>query len=244
MKSKGWSFTKPVIWVTGASRGIGFEIAKQFSFIGCIVCLSSRNLKRLKIVSNEIIKLGGQVHVFPLDVTIPKNIPSVVNKIEKQVGKIDVLINNAGITVFKTFNNTTLNEFRKIIETNLIGPIECIKAVLPQMIQKKNGWIINIVSDAAIKSIKGSSAYTASKSGLLALSNVLREEVRQFNIKVVNVLPGATSTEIWPQKVRRKYEHRMMKTKSVAEAILSIYQMPNDAVIDEMIIRPVQGDLN
>ena len=244
MKSKELFLQRPVVWITGASRGIGFEIAKQFSFIGCNVCLSSRNLKQLKSATKEIIELGGRAHAFPLDVTVPKNIPSVVHKIEKEVGQIDVLVNNAGVTVFKTFNDTTLNEFRKIIETNLIGPIQCIKAVLPQMIRKKNGWIINIISDAAIKSIKGSSAYTASKSGLLALGDVLREEVRQFNIKVINVLPGATSTEIWHPKVRRKYEYRMMKAKSVAEAVLSVYQMPNDAVVDEMVIRPVLGDLN
>jgi len=235
---------RPVVWVTGASRGIGREIARQFAFLGCEVCLSSRNRKRLESASKEIIKLGGRAHVFPLDVTSQKSIPLVVKQIQKKVGQVDVLINNAGITVFKTFIDTTLGEFNNIIQTNLNGPIECIKAVLPGMIKRKNGWIINIVSDAAIKTIEGSSAYTASKSGLLALGKILREEVRQFNIKVVNVLPGAASTDMWNPKMRKKYSYRMMKAKSVAEAILSVYQMPDDVVVDEIVVRPVLGDLS
>ncbi len=235
---------RPVVWVTGASRGIGREIAKQFAFLGCEVCLSSRNRKRLEATAKEIIKLGGRAHVFPLDVTNKKSIPYVVKQIWKKVGQVDVLINNAGITVFKTFIDTTLGEFKNIIQTNLNGPIECIKAVLPGMIKREDGWIINIVSDAVIKTIEGSSAYTASKSGLLALGKILREEVRQFNIKVVNVLPGAASTDIWHPKVRKKYSYRMMKAKSVAEAILSVYQMPDDVVVDEIVVRPVLGDLN
>ena len=235
---------RPVVWVTGASRGIGREIAKQFAFLGCEVCLSSRNQKRLETAAKEIIKLGGRAHVFPLDVKNQKSILFVVKQIQKKVGQVDVLINNAGITVFKTFIDTTLGEFNNIIQTNLNGPIECIKAVLPGMIKRKNGWIINIVSDAAIKTIEGSAAYTASKSGLLALGKILREEVRQFNIKVVNVLPGAASTDMWNPKMRKKYSYRMMKAKSVAEAILSVYQMPDDVVVDEIVVRPVLGDLS
>jgi len=235
---------RPVVWVTGASRGIGREIAKQFASIGCEVCLSSRDRKRLESAAEEIIKLGGRAHVFPLDVTNKKSIPSVVKQIQKKVGPVDVLINNAGITVFKTFVDTSLSEFKDIIQTNLNGPIECIKAIIPGMIKRKEGWIINIVSDAAIKTFEGSAAYSASKSGLLALGKVLREEVRKFNIKVVNVLPGAASTDIWDPKVRKRYSYRMMKAKSVAEAILSVYQMPDDVVVDEIVVRPVLGDLS
>lgn len=234
---------RPVVWVTGASRGIGREIARQFAFIGCEVCLSSRNRKRLETAAAEIIMLGGRAHVFPLDLTNRKSIPLVVKQIQKKVGLVDVLVNNAGVTVFKTFIDTTLGQFDNIIQTNLNGPIECIKAVLPEMIKRKSGWIINIVSDAAIKTVRDSAAYTASKSGLLALGKVLHEEVRQFNIKVINVLPGAASTDIWHPKVRKKYSHRMMKAKSVAEAILSVYQMPDDVVVDEIVVRPVLGDL-
>lgn len=235
---------RPVVWVTGASRGIGREIARQFAFLGCEVCLSSRNRKRLETTAKEIIKLGGRAHVFPLDVKNHKSIPLVVKEIQKKIGQVDVLINNAGVTVFKTFIDTTLGEFKNIVQTNLSGPIECIKAVLPGMIKRKDGWIINIVSDAVIKTVEGSAAYTASKSGLLALGKVLREEVRKFNIKIVNVLPGAASTDMWNPKMRKKYSSRMMKAKSVAEAILSVYQMPDDVVVDEIVVRPVLGDLS
>ncbi|MDI6766378.1 MAG: SDR family oxidoreductase [Bacteroidota bacterium] len=243
-KKQDITFHRPIVWVTGASRGIGREIAKQFAQLGCIVCLSGRNKKTLQSVVKEIIKYGGKAAAFSLDITQPNAIQAVHRQIQKSIGEVDVLINNAGISSFKSFLETPLKDFNKIISTNLLGHIACTKAVLPSMVKRKKGWIFNIVSMVAVKTYDDSSAYTASKAGLFGCGKVLREEMKMHGVKVVNVLPGATATEIWHPKVREKYSSRMMKAKSVAEAVLAVFQMPDDVVVDEIVVRPVKGDLS
>jgi short-subunit dehydrogenase len=237
-------FHRPVVWVTGASRGIGKEIAKHFAFIGCEVCVSGRKIYALNAVVKEITKFGGRAYAFQMDVTNQRSVRAAYLKIYKKFGSVDVLVNNAGISSFKPFLDTTMKEFEAIIGTNLLGGISCIKEVLPAMAKRESGWIFNIISMVARKTYEASSAYTASKDGLLGLGKVLREELRRYNIKVVNVLPGATETDIWHPKVREKYAGRMMKPKSVAASVVAIFQMPPDLVVDEMVVRPIQGDLN
>jgi short-subunit dehydrogenase len=234
---------RPVVWVTGASRGIGKEIAKQFAFLGCKVALSSRSSSHLKNVEKEIHNSGGRASSFVCDVAETEEVMKTVKAITKTMGTVDVLVNNAGITVFKSFLDTTLEEFDDILDTNLEGQIACIKAVLPSMVKKKQGWIINILSNAAVKTFEGSAAYTAAKAGMLGLSRVLREEMRKYNVKVVNVIPGPVETMMWSKEDKAKYSHRMMSPQSVAEAVLAVYQLPDDVVVDEIRLRPMKGDI-
>lgn len=245
MKTNGTSpsFHRPVVWVTGASRGIGAEIAKQFASIGCEVCLSGRSKKDLAIVATEIIKRGGRAHVYPLDITDRKAIVKVVKDIAKNIGEIDVLVNNAGITKFKSVLSTSMEEFDAIIGTNLIGQIACTQAVLPSMVRRKSGQVINILSRAAVKTFEDSGAYTAAKAGMHGFAKVLREEMRSHNVKIVNVLPGPTETAMWSKSARAEFSHRMMKASSVAEAVLSIFQLPDDVVVDDIFLRPILGDI-
>ncbi|MBI1807179.1 MAG: SDR family oxidoreductase [Ignavibacteria bacterium] len=235
---------RPVVWVVGASRGIGREIAKQFAQIGCVVCLSGRNSKELKSAVTEIGEAGGRGYGFPCDISHPIKILATAQRIKREHCDVEVLVNNAGITVFKSFLDTSLKEFDEIITTNLRGHIVCIKAVLPSMVKRKCGWIFNILSNAAVKTFEGSAAYTATKAGMHGLAKVLREEMRHHNVKVLNIIPGAAETSMWSNTMRRKYRHRMMKAKSVAEAVLLTYQMPDDVVVDDMVIRPLQGDID
>ncbi len=235
---------RPVVWVVGASRGIGKEIAKEFASIGCDVCCSGRNQKELQTVVREIENQGGNANIFTCDITKPSDIGKTIKAIRQNIGEVDVLINNAGITVFKTFLRTSSKEFSDIIKTNLEGQVGCIRAVLPSMVKRKKGWIINILSNVALKTFESSSAYTASKAGMLGFSRVLREEMRQFNIRVVNIIPGATSTAMWSSSDREKYKNQMMSAKGVAETVLSVFQMPDDVVTDEIVLRPISGDID
>lgn len=235
---------RPVVWVTGAGRGIGKEIAKSFAQIGSKVVLTSRSSGELAKVQKEIINYGGEAHVFKCDVSNEKEVKVVHQKILKKLGTVQILINNAGITSFNKFESTPLKEFDTIIGVNLRGPFLCISEVLPGMISKKDGWIINIGSVVAIKTFKHSATYTAAKTGLIAMSNVLREEVRKYNIKVVNVLPGATATTIWSKEDLRKNSGRMMNPQTVAEAVVSLYRQGKRAVIEQAIIRSISGDLD
>ena len=241
---KSITIYRPVVWVTGASRGIGKEIAKQFASMGCVVCLSARKVKELHRVAGDIKDLGGQAHIFPMDVSKYKSIPIIHRKIRKKVGAVDILVNNAGLTSFKLFLDTPWSSIHSIIQTNLIAPMLLSKEVLPYMIKKKKGSIFNIISMVVRGTYQGSSVYTASKSGLYGFGKVIREELRRHGIRVMNIIPGATETEIWHPKVRKKHGWRMMKAKSVAEAVLAAHNMPDDLVVEELILRPVLGDLN
>ena len=234
---------RPVVWVVGASRGIGREIAKQFASIGADVCLSGRNARELESAVKEITAAGGRAHAFPCNISYPRSVLATVVRIQNRVGNIDVLVNNAGVSVFKSFLETSLTEFHQIIATNLEGQITCLKAVLPSMARRKKGWVINIHSTAAVATFTGSAAYTATKAGMHALSKVLREEMRPYGIKIVNVLPGATDTAMWSAEDRKRFARRMMTAKSVAESVLAAYQMPHDLVVEELVVRPRQGDI-
>lgn len=235
---------RPVVWITGASRGIGREIAKEFASIGCVVALSARSQKELASLKNEIISLGGVANAYPCDVANQQSVFAAARAILRSYGSVDVLINNAGATVFKSFHQTSIQEFNRILSVNLYGAIFATKAVYPHMRKRKKGWIVNVLSTAALKTFTDSSAYSVTKAGLRALGNVLREEVRPLKIKVTNVYPGATETEMWRPKDRRTHRTRMMSAKSVAEVILAVYRMPPDVVVEEIVFRPIQGDID
>jgi 3-oxoacyl-[acyl-carrier protein] reductase len=161
------------------------------------------------------------------------------------VGDIDILINNAGISSFKKFIDTKPEVFENIININLRGPFLCIQSVLPGMLKKNSGIIINIISVSAIKTFTKSSAYAASKAGLLAMSRSLREEVRKYGIKIIDIFPGATETEIWSKDSRDKFRDKMMKTEDVAEAVFEVIKlsMNNRMHVEEIVFRPQEGDL-
>ena len=242
-KDKSPQSFRPIVWITGASRGIGKEVAKQFASIGCKVALSSRSEKELAKLEKEIISLGGIAKNFPCDVANEKSILQTEKNIRKEFGTIEVLINNAGVTVFKSVDKTSTKEFDSILFVNLRGMFLCVKSVLPSMMKRNDGWIFNILSTASQTTFKNSGAYSASKAGAMMLANVLREEVREKNIRVVNVFPGATETEMWSSSSRKKYSSRMISAKSVAESVLQVYRFPSDVVCEEIVLRPMLGDI-
>lgn len=168
---------------------------------------------------------------------------STKKKILEKCGKIDLVINNAGVTVFKSFIDTKSYEYDYVMDTNVRGSFLMTKAVLPLMMKKRKGHIINVLSVAANTYFEDSSVYSASKAALYAMSSVLRNEVRRYNIKISNVLPGNVDTPMWDSKVRAKYKNRMMTPKEIAEIILSIASQPKKVVIEDVVIKPIKGDL-
>ncbi len=232
-----------VVWITGASTGIGFELAKVFAKSGYIIVATARRKSRLVSLVNEIRFAGHEAYAFVCDVRSERSIISTKKKILEKCGTIDVLINNASITAFKSFIDTKPPEFDDIIETNLRGSYLMARTVLPIMMKKKRGHIINILSVAAHTVFTNSSAYAASKAGMLAMFNGLRAEVRKFNIKISNVMPGATDTPMWSQATRQKYSSRMMTPREVAEITIQIANQPKKVVIEDVIIKPIKGDL-
>ncbi|PJA99794.1 MAG: hypothetical protein CO128_02490 [Ignavibacteriales bacterium CG_4_9_14_3_um_filter_30_11] len=233
---------KNCVWITGASSGIGKASAMEFSRIGCKVIVSSRRISRLEKINADLKKEKLKVEILPCNVASSANVVQTVKKITL-TNKINCLINNAGVSTFKLAKDNSLQEIKDIINTNLLGSIFTIKQILPHMIKNGGGTIINILSVAAIKVFEQSSAYTASKMGLLGYTNVLREEVRGQNIKVVNILPGATETPMWPKEIRNKKSDEMMKPEGLAQLLVWIFLQKRNMVTEEITIRPIQGDI-
>ena len=117
------------------------------------------------------------------------------------------------------------------------------KAVLPLMLKKRRGHIINVVSIAASTYFTDSAAYSASKAGLLALMNVLRKEVRKFNIKISCIMPGAVDTAMWDSRSRQRYSKRMMTPRELGSIILTIAEQPKKVLIEDVVVRPIRGDI-
>lgn len=230
------------IWITGASSGIGRATAAEFARVGCRVFASARRNVELERLNSELEKENHSVEIYPCNVASYQNVEAVFKKISAS-GKVDCLINNAGVTTFKLAAENSINEINDIITTNLLGSIYTIKAVLPHMISNGGGTIINILSVVAKSVYTKSSAYTASKMGLLGYANSLREEVREHNIRIINILPGATETPMWPVKLRELHSEKMMTSEDVARIVVWAYLQKGNAVAEEIVLRPITGDL-
>ncbi|HEX9252389.1 MAG TPA: SDR family oxidoreductase [Ignavibacteriaceae bacterium] len=233
---------KSGIWITGASSGIGRAAAIEFAKTGAKVFASGRRAVELERINSEFENDKISVEVFPCNVASQTNVDQTVKKILAN-SKIDCLINNAGITSFKLAEENSINEINDIINTNLLGSIYAIKAVLPQMISNGGGTIINILSVVTKKTFTKSSAYAASKMGLLGYTNSLREEVRKYNIKVINVIPGATATTMWSKEMRNQFSDRMMTSEDIARVLVWAYLQKENLVTEELLLRPIEGDL-
>lgn len=226
---------KNTIWVTGGSKGIGKAIADKFEAEDWNVAISSRSISNFDTVKNPLL--------LRCDVSDENNVKATFDEIISKFETLDVLVNNAGIGIFKKITDTSVEDFRQQIETNLVGTFLCSKAVIPMMIEKKKGLIINIISVAALKAFANSGAYGATKAGALMLSKVMREELKEHNIKVVSVIPGATATEIWNPKVLEKYSERMIKPEEIAEVVYNVAMQPKGLITEEIVLRPILGDL-
>ena len=232
-----------VVWVTGASTGIGYEIAKAFSKAGDIVVATARRKSRLVTMVNEIRFAGREAYAFVCNVQSERSIVSTKKKIIEKCGTIDLIINNAGITVFRSFLDTKSYEFDELMATNLRGGFLMAKAVLPVFIKKRKGQIINILSVAAHSRFTDSAIYSASKAAMMSMFNVLREEVRKFNVKITNIYPGPVDTAMWDPRARAKFRRRMMTPKEIADIVLNASIQPKKVVIEDVIIKPMKGDI-
>lgn len=230
------------VWITGGSSGIGKAAAKEFARTGSQVFVSARRTRELEKLNEELEKEKLSAVIFPCNVASSVNVDQTIKKIIA-LQQIDCLINNAGITSFKAAEDNSVQEINDIINTNLLGSIYTIRFLLPYFIRQGRGTIINILSSAAKKIFTNSSAYTASKMGLLGYTNVLREEVRKYNIRVINILPGATETPMWSSEIRKLNSERMMSSEEVARLLVWVYLQEGNIVPEEITIKPVEGDL-
>lgn len=226
------------IFITGASRGIGRATALFFAKKGFHVILAARNEQDLIAVCQEIIDLGGTAIYFICDVANEVQVAFAIQETIKQVGKIDVLVNNAGMGIFKALENITLSEWEQVMDINCKGTFLCCKAVLPHMKMQQNGHIIVIASDVSKRTFANGTLYCASKFAQDAFTSALRKEVRISGIKVTIIYPGLTDTYFNGNEQGAERTKNWLKAEDIAEAIYYAVSAPKQVVIDEIMLHP------
>lgn len=182
--------------VTGGTKGIGRGIAEALIREGVSVCISSRHQNENDKAVTELNESAeGSAIGFVCDVRQHDQVKALIDHTVKELGGLDILINNAGVGIFETVEQTSPENFRAVLETNLFGVFYCCHEAIPQMKKRGGGYIINISSLAGVNAHARMSAYNASKFGLNGFSEALMQEVRHDNIKVSYVMPGSVNTE-------------------------------------------------
>lgn len=208
--------------VTGAGKGIGRAIAIALANEGVNVGLVARTERDLLEVAATIKAIGVGTAIATADVSIMNEVNLAVEKITGELGAIDILINNAGIGAFGGFLEMEPAKWEQIIQVNLMGPYYVTRSVLASMIERKTGDIVNISSTAGIRGGAVTSAYSASKAGLIALSESLMYEVRKHNIRVTTLTPSTIATDMaFELKITDGNPEKVMQPEDFAELIIS-----------------------
>lgn len=224
-------FNKNVV-ITGASSGIGEMVALKLAEKGANLILIARSGEKLKKISRKINQeTSGKCVYYQLDVSDTTQVNVIFNQIFEEVGEIDILLNNAGFAIFDTFNEAEMEDIINMFEVNVIGLMAITKAVLPSMVEKNSGHIINIASQAGKLATAKSSGYAATKHAVLGFTNSLRMELANTNIDVSAVNPGPIETSFFEiadksgnyVKNVKKY---MLKPDYVADKIVHLMEHP------------------
>lgn len=207
--------------VTGAGKGIGRATAIALAQEGVKVGLIARTATDLEKVTEEIKSSGGTAAYVSADVASLEEVEKAVSQLTDEVGTADILINNAAIGAHGPFLELEPDVWRKILDVNLMGVVHMTRTVLPQLIDKNGGDIINISSSSGLRGTAGSSAYSASKFGLLGLTESLRQEVRPHNIRVFALTPSRVITEFSSSEKPENHEEKFMQPEDIAEYMVA-----------------------
>lgn len=191
--------TKPiakVVVVTGSGSGIGRAVARAFADQGDHVALVDVDAARLEAVSHEVAMSGGKCHVFKADVSDEDSVRRMVKDVEDQLGPIDILVNNAGVGLACEIRELDLGRWRRVLEVNYFGTVHGIQAVLPGMLERGRGHIVNVASANGLFPFPLEGAYASSKAAVVALSEVMHMELRSRGIDVTLLCPGLVRTRI------------------------------------------------
>jgi len=231
-----------VAFITGATRGIGRALGQALATQGCDLILTSRSQPDLARIRRELSRGKRRILVEPCDVRDPSSVDALLRSIRKQFGRLDILINNAGIAHPNLpIDQLPFDLWKDVMATNLDAMFLITQAALPLM--KRGGTIVNNLSIAATRVFAGSAAYNASKHGALGFTNTLREELRPKGIRVIGLLPGATDTDIWKTLWPEAPRGKMMSPKTVAEAVVCAITLDSRATVETLEILPTSGTL-
>lgn len=238
-----------VVAITGASSGLGAETARHLVKAGAKVALGARRLDRLEALARE---LGSEnCAAFKVDVTERQQVKAFVDHAVRTLGRIDVMINNAGVMPLAPLEMMRFDEWSQCIDVNIKGVLWGIAAALPYFKAQKAGQFINVSSVAGHKVHAGGAIYSASKYAVRVITEALRQEVKPYNIRTTILSPGAVDTEL-PASVKAEgvadaiakyYEANAIPASSFARCVLFAMSQPEDVDINEILFRPTKQEL-
>ena len=235
--------SKNLVLVTGASSGIGKGISRKLCSHGYELVLTSRSEKKLISMRNEYDEMGWRSHVIPCDLTNEDEVNYLYKECLK-IGFVGCVISNAGVGKFSSITKIRIQDWDLQIDTNLRASFLLARHFSKEMKKSKDGKFIfiNSVAGKYGHSFPNSTAYVASKYGLKGFADSLRTELREFNIKVTSIFPGAIDTNFWNSINVEFPREEMLSTEDLAETILHAIEAPNSSVIEDVVVRRTAGD--
>jgi NADP-dependent 3-hydroxy acid dehydrogenase YdfG len=238
--------TDQVIAVTGASSGIGEATALACARAGAAVALGARRVERIEGLAEQIVAEGGRAIAIRTDVGEEAKASAFVQRAHSELGRLDVLVNNAGVMLLGPIEDADTEEWRRMIHANVFGVLYCSHAALPLMRAQGSGHIVNVSSVAGRVARAGSGVYNLTKFGVGAFSESLRQEGVAMGVRVTTIEPGAVATEL-PGHNRPQVLEQMAKrfagvtplaAEDIARAILYAISQPPNVSINEVLVRP------
>jgi NADP-dependent 3-hydroxy acid dehydrogenase YdfG len=234
--------------VTGASSGIGEATALAFAEAGASVALGARRLDRLESLAERISANGGKAHPFEVDVSEEDAARAFIESAAEAMGGVDILVNNAGVMLLGAVGGADTDEWRRMVDVNILGLLYCTHATLPLMQQGGGGHIVNLSSVAGRTANLGVAVYNLTKWGVVGFSEALRQEALHSNIRVTVVEPGFVATELQghnenpmvveaTDKVREQIGE-VLESEDIAKAILFAVSQPDRVNVNEILVRP------
>lgn len=234
-----------VVVITGASSGLGEATARLLSSLGAGIVLAARRIDRLESLAGELNSKGGRALAVSTDVTVCSQVKRLVDRAVQTFGRIDVMINNAGLMPNSPLERLKIDDWDRMIDVNVKGVLYGIAAALPYMKQQKSGHIINVSSVAGHKIRPGGAVYAATKHAVRVISEGLRMEVKPYNIRTTIISPGAVATEL-PDSVTEpdiaEFVHKIYEVAipadSFARAVVFAMSQPDEMDVNEILFRP------
>lgn len=240
------SIQDKVIVITGASSGLGEAAARLLSAEGAIVVLGARRADRINQLAAALTQNGGKALALQTDVTQFEQVKHLVDTAVQTYGRIDVIINNAGLMPQSQLDRLKIDEWNQMIDVNIKGVLYGIGAALPHMQKQKSGHIINVASVAGHKVRAGGAVYSATKHAVRVISEGLREEVKPYGLRTTIISPGAVDTELpntisdpdVAENYRQFYRDYAVPADSFARVVAFAISQPEEIDINEILYRP------
>jgi NADP-dependent 3-hydroxy acid dehydrogenase YdfG len=221
-----------VVVITGASSGIGLKSAERFAKAGCRIALLARTADKLEKAAEEVRSLGAEVLALPTDVTDEAVVKQTFSTVQRTLGPVDILINNAGVGFATDLSKCAMADFRRMFETNVTGVFLCTREVLPSMKERQSGHIINISSIVGKVSNPNAPLYCSSKHALNGYNSGLQQQVAPDKIRVSLISPSAVDTAYWDG--RQVDRGKFLKPEEIAEVVFFVASQPEGVLIKDI----------